>query len=525
MEKELKDYGDKNLIKFLKYGFPVDHDGKHGTSALRKNHAGATEFGKHVDALVNKEVKLGATLGPLKRVDFDGKYCISPLNSVPKKDAENRRLILDLSHPDENSVNDGIKKDYYLGEYDKLQFPSVDNLVEQIMKIGKGAKVFKVDLSRAYRQIGIDPADVPLLGFYWNGAYFFDVVLSMGGRNSARSCQKVTSAVVFIFFNNGFFAVNYLDDLGGVETDERAEEAFMKLREIINLFGLQEAEEKASPPATRMTFLGLQVDSILFTLTIPQEKLLEIREECGRWKEKAMATLKEVQTLAGLLNFASRCVKSGRVYLSRILNFLREFKGKNQARVVPIETKQDIDWWYEFIVVFNGVSFMNELHWDLPDFTMASDSCLTGGGAFFQGRFIHWKYTSQILEKKWDINILELLMIVLAVQKWGNLVQRKKLIFNCDNKNAVTWINSSNAKNRVAQACLRRLHFLMGINSIELKANFISGKSNRIPDFLSRWHINGRFEVEFREATKQMSLIESKIEESDLEFLKKEGHI
>ena len=49
LEHELKDYHDKLVIDFLKYGFPVDHDGTTGVSISLHNHAGAREFKDEVE--------------------------------------------------------------------------------------------------------------------------------------------------------------------------------------------------------------------------------------------------------------------------------------------------------------------------------------------------------------------------------------------------------------------------------------------------------------------------------------------
>ena len=43
-------------------------------------------------------------------------FVLSPLNTVGKRDSEERRVIVDLSWPCGHSVNDGIPSDSYLGE-------------------------------------------------------------------------------------------------------------------------------------------------------------------------------------------------------------------------------------------------------------------------------------------------------------------------------------------------------------------------------------------------------------------------
>ena len=74
---------------------------------------------------------------------------------------------MDLSWPIGHSVNDGIDKDVYLGEVSVVTYPSLDNLLDIVIDLGPGCYLFKCDLSRAYRQIPICPADIGLLGFSW----------------------------------------------------------------------------------------------------------------------------------------------------------------------------------------------------------------------------------------------------------------------------------------------------------------------------------------------------------------------
>lgn len=51
---------------------------------------------------------------------------------------------------------------------------------------------------------------------------FLDTVLSMELRSAAQMCQRVTTGIAFFFEEMGYRLVNYLDDLGGAETAERA---------------------------------------------------------------------------------------------------------------------------------------------------------------------------------------------------------------------------------------------------------------------------------------------------------------
>ena len=501
----------------LKFGFPLGNTKGLGQKLVPKNHTGARFYSRDIASLLEKEVRLGSAIGPFNTSPFGSETYLSPLNSVPKKDSVERRLILDLSFPEGNAINDGIDKDKYLSISEKLALPSVDELADRIMKL-KRPKVFKIDLSRAYRQFFLDPASINWVGYIFNGQLFFDTTLSMGSRSSARCCQMVSSAVVYIFTKWGYFAINYLDDLGSAEEEEIAEEAYHKLQEILHKFGLKEALNKSCPPSHIMIFLGIKVNTLNLTLSIPEEKWEEIITIAKSWLVKKTASLKDTQKLAGLLNFACRCVKSGRVYLSRILNFLRTLS-KNGVKKVPISVKKDVQWWVDLAHLFNGVSLITEVDWTAPDALLSSDSCLTGGGAFFNGYFTHWEYPKEIVNLKLDINQLECLMVVLTIKLWGKYLTRKKLVLNCDNQVTCFAINSGASRNQVIQHCLRELHKWLVVYHCELKVQYLKGSDNRISDSLSRWHTHKSFRDSFTDLTKDFQLRETEVSREHWKFL------
>ena len=76
------------------------------------------------------------------------------------------------------------------------------------------------------------------------------------------------------------------------------------------------------------------------------------------------------------MNFAARCVRSGRVYLSCILNFLRELPATGNV-VILHQVQLDIKWWKDFFLMYNGVSMMLHNEWSSPVALIALYSCLT----------------------------------------------------------------------------------------------------------------------------------------------------
>ena len=81
---------------------------------------------------------------------------------------------MDLSWPKGLSVNNGDDKDKYLNIPYTLNYPSVDNITASLCKLGPAAQLFKIDKSRAFHQIKVDPGDIDVLGMQLNDQYFID---------------------------------------------------------------------------------------------------------------------------------------------------------------------------------------------------------------------------------------------------------------------------------------------------------------------------------------------------------------
>jgi hypothetical protein len=65
----------------------------------------------------------------------------------------------------------------------------------------------------------------------------------------------------------------------------------------------------------------------------------------------------KLQSLLGKLNFVAQCVKPGRIFISRLLNWLREISDKGSF-CIPLDLKIDLLWWNTFLPLYNGVSIM-----------------------------------------------------------------------------------------------------------------------------------------------------------------------
>ena len=194
------------------------------------------------------------------------------------------------------------------------------------------------------------------MAFVWRGLIFFFIALMFGLRHSGLQGQKTTDVVAWIHRKSGldspeereFNICNYSDDLGGVENSfERAKESLLGLASLFDDLGLAESSSKASPPSKQMVYLGVHFDTEKMEMSVPAEKLSELKAEIDKWARKTTITKKELQGLLGRLFWVAKVVRFSRIFMGRLLAQLRKMSGQKDHEKVKLEdqSRKDLLWW------------------------------------------------------------------------------------------------------------------------------------------------------------------------------------
>ena len=503
LEDLLRGYQDSEITEWMKYGWPIGRLPTLPNPQITfKNHKGATEYPEALDKYILKETSHDAIIGPLDVIPFDQFVGISPLSTTPKKDSNERRIILDLSFPPGHSVNDGIVKDNYLGFQAKLEFPKTDDFAFRIYQLGQGALMYKIDLHRYFRQLDLDPGDYSLIGYTINGKLYFDKMVPMGVRTGPYIAQRVSSAITWIVQQLQYFLLNYVDDFVGAEMGEIAQQAFDFLTKLLRDLKVQTSPEKRVPPTTRMEFLGTTFDSQSMTMEVPPTKLAEIQLELEKWDNKDRASRQELESLIGKLQFAARCVRAGRIFLARLINWLRNTT-RTGTYHIPEQAKQDITWWKNFMKEYNGVSLIWLQEVPQPDQVMATDANLTGFGGISGQQYFKGRFPPNLKGK--NIAILELWAVFIGLQLWKEEFRGRYFWIKVDNEAVAIILNTGASRDPELQSLLREIAYLAASHQFVIKAKHILGITNRVPDWLSRWS-DSSARKKFREFAREKSL-------------------
>ena len=477
----LKDYWDQQLPDLLQFGFPLDfHRGSALTSSYA-NHSSTDQFQKHVDAYIKEELDHNAIYGPFHEPPFP--VHISPLMTREKQNSDVRRTIVDLSWSKGASVNEFVHKCKYLDTYFTLQYPSVDHITNKLKDLGPGALLFKVNISRAFRQLRIDPGDIDLLGIVHNHLYL-DGSVTFGFRLGSGFFERCSDAIRYIMKCHGHNALlNYIDDLIYIGLPSKIHESYTFLLSLLQDLGLQVSQKKLIPPSTEVVCLGILINTVNKTISIPPEKLQEIKNMCEKWKYKKSCSRTQLQSLLGSLLYITKCVRPARSFLNRMLQVLRENAHGFNFSLSSI-FHQDLNWFLTFLQQYNGVTYFDH---KTVDFEVHLDASLSGFGANFGPMVYALPLGDQFSHL--HITQLEMLNIIVALKVWSNLWQNKKVKIKCDNLAVVEVLNSGKTRDPFLALCARNVWLISAIFNIQLLFSHIPGKNNYITDLLSRWTI------------------------------------
>ena len=116
------------LRRGLSHGFHIGFQRDTRLNSTSRNHRSVLHNAVVVHSHVSDDVKGGRLKGPFALTEATAVH-ISPIGIVPKTQPGKCRLIVDLSHPQRGSVNDGIEPSVCSWKY-----ASVDEAVEVIRR-------------------------------------------------------------------------------------------------------------------------------------------------------------------------------------------------------------------------------------------------------------------------------------------------------------------------------------------------------------------------------------------------------
>ena len=156
-----------------------------------------------------------------------------------------------------NSVNDKVTRNLFDGQQFLLRFPTVDYTIDQIKVTESRVLLAKINMSRAFRNLPVDPADAFKFGIKWQNKYYLDVSATFGWVHGSTASQLMSDAICDAMRRQGRHVFAYIDDYILVSTEESAHSHFEDLSYLITDLDLPINPDKKTAPTRRLTCLGI----------------------------------------------------------------------------------------------------------------------------------------------------------------------------------------------------------------------------------------------------------------------------
>ena len=165
----------------------------------------------------------------------------------------------------------------------------------------------KTDIKSAFRIIPVAPADYHLLGFYWEDQYYYERCLPMGCSSSCSIFEAFGTLLEWSIKRRlkHVSVIHILDDFLFIAPTKSLCLAALSLFQAICLdIGVPLAPEKTVGPSQTLEFAGIFLDTVDMSASLPQDKVNKFMTCLNDLYNTKSATLKQIQSLAGMLDFA-----------------------------------------------------------------------------------------------------------------------------------------------------------------------------------------------------------------------------
>ena len=388
---------------------------------------------KDLDQLIKDGIVSEAAQEPL----------LMPIFGVPKKEGGDR-IVADLRR-----LNSFVRKEPY-------SKTSRTNVVASIQPFSVGSSL---DISRAYNQIVLGQQIRQFFGFsHRNKQYVFNR-LPFGYSNSPFEFQRALDKTLRNVKIQSQLIV-YADDILVLScSDEQHEKDLQLLLKALVKDGWKLNPKKSKFGRTSFQYLGMELSTEGWT---PESAVLT------QWKDmKPPQGIKEWRKVKGWWNEICRFVWKGAT-VSQALKRCEE-SGKSED-------------WTEFLKLLEQHTVRITLPSSTKEYSVSVDASSTGWGACLQQDQAIIVCTSGLWNsqmQKHRSNELEAEALLQALQRFKPYIYGQDVTVYTDNSSTFSLDNPDNCSPFVYRRLVKLLEFCPDIR-------FVDGRSNVIPDFLSR---------------------------------------
>lgn len=430
------------------------------------------------------------------------------------------RIVIDASSSehDGEAVNDFAEKD------GKTCFATVDQAKLCMSRKGRMARC---DLRDAFLQTPLSERSIKLCGFRWKGKYYAYRTLGFGFSRgpywqqllATCLCRATLRHVAALGLDVGQLPeyeqhqvvspppvvgeslqciLALLDDFFFAGTSLKATHfAWCRFMYITGIIGIVVSPKpgKTDGPCRLLVYLGIELCLDTMTAKLHEERVVEMRRRLHDFKDRGAVSKKELQSLIGVLVFASCVIRCGRPAYRHLLDLLRGHTGGQRSKItLDAAARGDLTMWDTMLTVINATSAYTGVRMPTARWHFSTDASYSGYGWHAGcGIYDYGKWPASWAERMGDskyrsiwVTEAEILCIAFALRRLAPLLANSRVHLHCDNLGVVYILRKHSSRSARCAAVVAEIEWCCAVWNIELIPHHIRTYDNKLADLLSR---------------------------------------
>lgn len=437
------------------------------------------------------------------------------------------RIVIDASAPRGSSVNDAMDPPDTI----------LVNIAMAMACMSRHGRAWKADFTDAFLQTALHGSSVPLCAIRWNGKLYVYKRLGFGFRSGPSHQQTLTIAVVRALSRrlqrrglstaeppalshhyphlwaehhqhrvNGILA--FLDDVGSFCSSPAAAwysfATYLLLCQELSL-GVALKPGKTDGPGQVLHYLGINCDLGNGVISLDEARLAELRKRLAAVDLADKVSVRELQSLAGVLVFCSVVIPTGKTHYHALFDAIADLGPHPPAfaRVQVSEAvRESIRMWSTLLGVLNGRSARAPVLRPSVPTEVVTDASLDGWGWAGMGLCAagvwpeDWRHRlGPVCQGRPDLDVRRI--FICEAEIWALLFACRALIPRCpgsrltvrvDNKPVVNMVQRLACRSKACRPILAEIAWLAATWDVAIDCVWIDTLSNALADALSRKH-------------------------------------
>ena len=252
------------------------------------------KMNREQSAMIDQEIQAMLRKGAVHEVNYQKGQFLSNLFLVKKKDGGNRPVI-------------NLKQLNAFISYQHFKMEGL-HLLKEMMQ--EKDYMCKIDLKDAYFCLPLHPTHRKYVRFQWEGRIYEFLPLCFGLGPAPRIFTKLLKVPIALLRRLNIRIIIYLDDmLIMCQSQGELVVAQETLIFLLQHLGFVINQKKSLlTPVQKIEFLGMEINSVTMTLTLPQEKVNKLLQQCQEVLENPMISLWNLSSLIGSLCSTAQAV-------------------------------------------------------------------------------------------------------------------------------------------------------------------------------------------------------------------------